>query len=395
MTKITLCLSLLLTALPTPATARDVKVSDDPSLRRALADAKPGDRILIAPGRYQPGLYFRNLHGTAADPIIIEAADPKNKPTIQGGSLALQLTDPAHLILRNLIIRGQSGNGINIDDAGSFDTPAHHITLEGLEVSDIGPRGNRDAIKLSGIDDLTVRNCHVEGWAGQGIDMVGCHRVLIESCTFKGKAGFDNTIAVQAKGGSSDVTIRNCTFLNTGQRAINLGGSTDLKVIRPPGAKYEAKDITVEGCRFTGGSAPICFVGVDGALVRYNTIYKPDRWVLRILQETTEEGFVPSRNGRFERNLIVYTAAQVRTVANVGGNTAPGTFRFHENFWYCEDRPDRSRPDLPTPEQAGVYGIDPRLTRSADGTIGRPEAKAAQPYGADALPAKAGGNAGR
>jgi hypothetical protein len=89
--------------------------------------------------------------------------------------------------------------------------------------------------------------------------------------------------------------VRNCTFINAGQRGVNLGGSTAMKVFRPLGAKYEAKDITVEGCRFVGSLSPVAFVGVDGAVVRYNTIYQPERWVVRILQETTEADFVPSR----------------------------------------------------------------------------------------------------
>ena len=37
-----------------------------------------------------------------------------------------------------------------------------------------------------------------------------------------------------------------------------------------------------------------------------NVIYRPRRWVMRILQETTAEGFVPSRNGVFEHNVVVF-----------------------------------------------------------------------------------------
>ena len=87
----------------------------------------------------------------------------------------------------------------------------------------------------------------------------------------------------------------------------NIGGSTELQFFRPPlkpgEAHWEAKHIRVEGNTFIGGGAAVAFVGVDGAVVRYNTIYHPDRWVIRILQETTEPGFVACRNGRFERNL--------------------------------------------------------------------------------------------
>jgi hypothetical protein len=380
-------IGLLVSALcaSTAWAQRRVEVADDAGLRRALAEAKPGWRIVVRPGKYQAGLSARGLAGTQELPIIVEGADAKDKPVIEGGRLGLHLSDCSHLILRNITVRGQSGNGINIDDGGTFDTPAHHVTLEGVDVADIGPTGNRDAIKLSGIDDLVVRGCVLEGWAGQGIDMVGCHRGLIEGCTFRGKAGYGQQIAVQAKGGSSAITIRGCTFLNAGQRGVNLGGSTSPRVFRPQGAKYEAKDITVEGCRFVGGMAPVAFVGVDGSVVRYNTIYQPEKWVVRILQENTEAGMMPSRGGRFERNLVVFKAQVGRTAVNVGGNTEPGSFMFRENFWYCADQPGRSRVELPTREEGGVYGVDPKIKMLEGGVPGAPAAEEARAYGADAL----------
>jgi hypothetical protein len=47
---------------------------------------------------------------------------------------------------------------------------------------------------------------------------------------------------------------------------------------------------------------------------------------------------------------------------NVGPNTAPSTFRFARNTWYCIDRPERSRLRLPTPETGGIYGVKPKPT---------------------------------
>lgn len=377
---------MLLTVQATLSAAdqKPVAVADDASFRLALSAAKPGTRITVAPGRYRGGIFAEGLHGTAEAPIVIEAADPKNKPIFEGGAAGLHLRGPRHLVLRNLAVRGQSGNGLNIDDGGRRDS-AHHVTLENVEVSDVGPRGNTDAIKLSGLDDVVVRNCRVEGWGGEGIDMVGCHRMLIEGCTFTGKQGFGQTIAVQAKGGSSNVTVRRCNFLNAAQRGVNIGGSTGREHFRPNDAKYEAKEITVEGCRFVGCMSPVAFVGVDGAVFRYNTLYHPDRWAVRILQENTEPGMVPSRNGRFERNLIVYSRAQVRAVSNVGGNTEPATFRFADNLWHCDDAPNRSRPDLPAAETNGVYDIDPKVTLK-EGIPFAPGADKAKAYGADALP---------
>ncbi len=376
----------LLLAFPAgAAAAAPVRVADDASLRAALRRAEAGTVIRIAPGRYTPGLSASGLRGTEKRPIVIEGEDPADPPVFEGGGVAIQLSDCEHLRLANIAAKGQTGNGINIDDGGTPETPSHHIVLERLTVSDTGPRGNCDGIKLSGIEDFVVRDCVVTGWGGQAVDMVGCHRGLVEGCRFAGKPGFSQATGPQTKGGSSGITIRRCAFTDAGSRAVNIGGSTGLAYFRPPGAKHEARDITVEGCVFSGSQAPVAFVGVDGAVVRYNTFLHPGKWVLRILQETTEPGFAPCRNGRFERNIVVFRRSEVGVVANVGPNTEPGTFTFAANLWFCEDRPGESRPDLPAKEEDGLYGLDPRLSPGEDG-IPRPREPRAKSCGATALP---------
>ncbi|MEQ1838768.1 MAG: right-handed parallel beta-helix repeat-containing protein [Verrucomicrobiales bacterium] len=190
--------------------------------------------------------------------------------------------------------------------------------------------------------------------------MVGCHEGVIEGCTFEGREGFSQDNGVQMKGGSANIVVRNCLFKNAGQRAINLGGSTGLPYFRPANATWEARDIEVTGCRFTGSLAPVCWVGIDGGHVHGNTIHLPDKWVLRILQENTDSRFVPCRNGRFEKNLIVFDR-RVRVFANVGPNTEPGSFTFANNAWFCVDDPSRRPGDLPAPETGSVIGVDPQL----------------------------------
>jgi hypothetical protein len=369
------------------APAATIPVRDRAALEKAVAGAKPGDRILLAPGEYRGGLYFPGLQGRPNAPIVIAAADRNRPPVIRGGTNNLHLPDAAYVELSDLILAGGTGNGLNIDDAGSFETPAHHITLRRLRVTDVGPRGNRDGIKLSGVDDFQVVDCVLERWGdgGSGIDMVGCHNGVIEGCTFRhgDQAGSNG---VQAKGGSRAVTIRRCRFERSGSRAVNIGGSTDLEVFRPRPQGYEAKDITVEACTFIGSQAAVAFVGVDGATVRFNTIYRPTRWVLRILQETTAPGFVPSRNGVFSNNLIVFRSDELSTTVNAGPNTAPGTFRFSGNWWYCLDNPGRSRPTLPTPEQNRIIGRDPQLVAPDRGDLRTKPGSPAASYGAGGLP---------
>ncbi len=360
-----------------------VNVADDATLKAALAKARPGTQVRIAAGRYRPGVWVENLSGTAESPIVIAGQDAEHPPLFEGGAVAWHLSGCSYVTLRDLDVRGQSGNGINIDNGGQPDKPSHGIAVERIRVSDIGPKGNHDPIKLSGLDDFVVRDCVVTGWAGQAVDMVGCHRGLIEGCQFLEKSGFSPDSGPQCKGGTSQVVIRRCLFQNAGTRGVNIGGSTGLNYFRPPDAKYEAKDILVEGCTLVGSQAPLAFVGVDGAVAEYNTIYHPGKWVLRILQETNEPGFVPCRNGRFEHNLIVFRRAEVQVLANIGPGTRPETFTFANNLWFCEDRPAASKPTLPSAEAGGVYGVDPRLSNLESNQF-RPGAAAAAAFGATA-----------
>jgi hypothetical protein len=359
------------------------EVRDDASLRKSLQNARPGEHIRIAAGRYRAGVWITTVQGTAQQPIVIEGSDANNPPLFEGGVEAMHFARCNYFTLRNIAVRGQTANGISIDDGGVFDVPAHHVLIEKIHVMDTGPWGNHDAIKLSGLDDFIVRDCRVDGWGGQSIDMVGCHRGLIENCTFQGKKGFSQDTGPQCKGGSSEVTIRRCLFLEGGVCAVNIGGATDLQLFRPRHALYEAKQITIEGCTFTGSDVPVAFIGVDGAVFRYNTVYHPRKWVMRILQETNEKGFIPCRNGRFEHNLVVFRRADVRDVVNIGPNTRPKTFRFADNLWFCEDHPEASKPVLPTPETGGVYGIDPRLQDPARDLF-RPRNSQVAAFGADA-----------
>jgi len=348
----------------------EVTVENTRELRQALEQAEPGTRVLLAPGNYEGGISLRDLNGAPGKPIVLAAADPERMPVINGGGSGIQLTNVSYVELHNLILSGARGNGLNIDDGGTFETPTHHILLRGLVVRDVGPEGNRDGIKLSGVDDFRVEGCTVERWGsgGSGIDMVGCHRGVIEGCTFRHGDRVGSN-AVQTKGGSRDVIIRRCRFEHAGSRAINIGGSTGLRFFRPKPQGYEAKDITVEGCTFIGSSSPVAFVGVDGALVRFNTIYRPSRWVLRILQETRKPEFVPSRNGKFTDNIIAFRSDEVVDTVNIGPDTAPETFTFARNFWYCLDDPGKSSPTLPSPESDGTYGEDPLFHDAEKGDL--------------------------
>jgi hypothetical protein len=367
------CAICLILALPGAARAQAmVRVQNRDEFARALAGAKPGTTISLAPGTYRGSLAHAGLRGTKKLPIVIAGGDPKNPPVIEGGGGGIQLSSPQHVELRDLVIHKATGNGLNIDDGGSIDMPAENIVLRNVIVRDIGPRGNTDGIKLSGVKRFRVESCRVERWGsgGSAIDMVGCHEGVITGCTFAEATG-DGANGVQAKGGSSRITIQRCRFENAGGRAVNIGGSTGLPYFRPRDAKFEAQDITVEDCTFLGGQSAIAFVGVDGALVQHNTIYRPKRWAIRILQESTDARFVPCRNGRFTNNVVAFQADELRQLVNIGPSTSPETFEFAGNQWHCLDRPENTRRlvQLPAEDKQGTHGIAPRFKDPGSGDL--------------------------
>jgi len=352
--------------------AATVTVKSRDELIQAVSAAKPGTKILLQPGTYDGGLSFKNLQGEAGRPIVLGAADPQKPPVIEGGASGLHLTDPAYVELQDLVIAKARGNGLNIDDGGSYDTPAHHVVLRRLVVRDIGSDANHDGLKLSGLDDFAIEECTVERWgkSGSAIDMVGCHNGSLSSCTIR-EGDAMNANGVQMKGGSRDISLLQCRFENAGGRGVNIGGSTGIPYFRPKPQGYEAKDITVEDCTFLGSMAPIAFVGVDGAHVHHNTFYRPTRWLLRILQENQDAQFSPCRNVRFQNNIVAFRAGEVATAVNIGAHTSPETFEFAGNHWYSEDRPERTQRlvQLPTAEKGGVYGQDPQFENAAKGNL--------------------------
>lgn len=349
-----------------PTFTRTVQVRTAYQLKPALANARPGDDIVIAKGVYPGAMYF-TVVGTKERPIRIRGANAAAAPVIRGGQVGLQLSSSHSVTLQDLILEGGTQNGLSLDDGGKLDQPATEIDLIRVVVRKVGAGGNEDGIKLSGLQHFRVTDCKLEGWGGggQGIDMVGCRNGKITGCTFNGLG--TSQLGLQAKGGSRDIVVERCTFRDIRERGLQIGGSTGKQFFRPSLQPFEAKDITVRDSFFCGCGAGITFVNADGAVVERNILYQPRMWAFRILQESTGPEFTPCRNAKITDNAIVWNTKEWRTAINVGGGTAAQTFQFARNTWYCEDQPARSRPDsLPVAEQDGVYGKDPHVSATKD-----------------------------
>jgi len=328
------------------------------TLSAAARDAAPGDTLLFSAGVHVGGAYISNLHGLADKWIVISG--PRDATAvIEGGGTAIQLSDPKYVRIEHLSFRGQTANGVNIDDGGTYDTPASHVSIRWCVWENIAATGNNDLLKLSGLQHFDIQYCRFLNGAAGGsmVDMVGCHNGRIEDNEFI-NAGSN---CIQAKGGTADVLIARNRFINGGQRAINIGGSTGLQYFRPQGANYEAARIQVYANLFRGSMAPIAYVGAVDCDVANNTILYPDKWVIRILQETTEEGFLQCGDNYFRNNLVIVDNRAISPSVNIGPNTLPGSFGFSHNLWYNDEQPSWQGPALTAPESNGIRGRNPRL----------------------------------
>jgi hypothetical protein len=335
-----------------------------PSLSAAVAVVQAGDTIEIHAGTYPGGIFFPNLKGTAAQWITIRGAAGETV-VFAGGNNAIQLSDPAYLHFKNLIFQQQTGNGFNTDDGGTYNSPAHHILFENCTFRDMAVSGNNDLLKLSGLDDFEVRNCTFLNGAGSGsgIDMVGCHRGLIRGNYFENMG----SNAIQAKGGTEYIRIEGNFFKNCGQRTLNLGGSTGLQFFRPDTAHFEAANLQVYSNIIIGSVAAVAYVGSVNVEVVNNTIYLPQNWVLRILQETVDpDRFLECGDNSFHNNIVVRNAG-LSTETNIGPNTRPQTFSFSNNLWQHLDNPNWNGPSIPVAESNGIINQDPLLNNPASG----------------------------
>jgi hypothetical protein len=360
-------LSTTLLLLPVLLCARVLEVGTGrqyATVQAAAAQARPGDTILVRAGTYSGGEFIANLQGSPSAWIVILAA-PGETVTYHGATEAFHFTDPAYLRIEGLRFESQTGNGVNIDDGGSYQTPAHSIHIENCHWGLMDASGNNDQLKLSGVDTITVRNCSFQYGAagGSSVDMVGCHHAMFELNRFK-NAGANS---IQAKGGSQYIAIRRNRFVDGGERTLNIGGSTGAAYFRPLNANFEAADIDVFANVFTGSQAQIAFVGAVRCRVINNTLWHPTKWAVRILQETVGASYLPCGQNSFVNNIVVVTNAAANPTINIGPNTEPGTFTISNNLWFNDQNAAWSGPNLPVTETNGMLNRNPLLRDPANG----------------------------
>lgn len=360
--KTNISLIFLLIVLICQANAKNISVSPSgtyKSISSAAALAIAGDTIFVEGGIYSGDDFISNLHGIDSNWISI-ISDTNNPAIFKGGNFAFMMSDVSHIRIKGFVMDGQIQNGLNIDDGGSYDTPTQHIIIEYCKWLKMDATGNNDELKMSGVDSFTVRKCTFQNGAAEGslVDMVGCHYGVFEDNRFEN--GGANSI--QTKGGSQNIRIQRNIFLYGGQRAINIGGSTDKQYFRPLNADFEAQYISVHSNLFIGSMAPIAFVGAVRCEVVNNTFVEPERWMVRILQENNESGMQITGKNKFTNNICYFNNnADNEKCINIGAGTAPKTFLFSNNLWYNKENLNWAGPNPAVQHFSQILNSNPKF----------------------------------
>jgi len=219
------------------------------TLNKAFTILSAGDTLSIENGIYSGGQSYSNLKGEENN-FIYFIGKSNTDVIIEGGNSAMQISDCEFLRFENITFTKQKLNGVNVDDAGTYDSPTHHIQFYNCVFSDMQATGNNDLLKLSGLEDFLIQKCHFKNGAtgGSGIDMVGCHSGTITENIFENMG----SNSIQNKGGTENIYITKNKFINGGARAINIGGSTGLEYFRPLDAEFESARIKVHSIIFIG-----------------------------------------------------------------------------------------------------------------------------------------------
>ena len=356
------------------AERKEIAVKTDEEVRAALSGVTPGITIRVAPGLYRNWyLATYRIEGTEEAPIIIEGADPNDLPIIdcrktgQWKNEGIHLSGAKYVVLRNLLVRNSKDNGIlfaagggqSWKDLGRDRGNSHHIRIENCSILNANRQGNHDSIKLAGIEYFTVRNCWIEGWGGSGIDANGSRCGVIEDNVFVCSRGTKNNSGIVLKGGGDSFLIQRNYFKNASmEQAVRIGDPQSNNV--GPG-RYAISGVEVAGNRFVGGATPVGWLSSDGGDVHHNTIVLPQHRFMRAWGRFDCGG--PS----FRNNLIVFDSSMMkpkgyRVMITTTPPEAIKKFSFSNNAWFeVNGQSSEISAELPTPEKAGVYGVDPKL----------------------------------
>jgi len=312
-----------------------VSPGGSPDLEEALADAEPGDTILLTPGAHTgSGNIVATESGTASNWIAIKAQSGRPIIDLQGaGEFRIE---SSYTLLEGVEIINGGGNNLHIAP-GSADVS--HVIARDLVVHDLasGPgaaiKVNRNNPVGAGVSLIYLEDSDVsEAISNAVVDGVGVEKVVV-----RGNDIHDNAVGshgVFFKGGSSDVLIEANLIRGIRQNAaLQLGGNTGAGFFDPAYANWEGVGQVARNNLIADfDDSAVEIRGVLGGEVYHNTIVTQTGFaIFRLQSGNTDSGGVSGNDDiTITNNLVVATGGDPQFARNDGGDA---TIVFGAQLW--------------------------------------------------------------
>ncbi|MBX3276176.1 MAG: right-handed parallel beta-helix repeat-containing protein, partial [Sandaracinaceae bacterium] len=164
----TLVVVLALASLAAPASAQ-IRLGPTDDVRARLNALSPGDEVLLEDGLYVlNGRFHVDVRGTAAQPVVIRAADGARPHFRQDARQNVWELDARHVVLRGVELSGGS--------AGLRVQSAEDLTIEGCEIHDTADVALRMNDSGQTYLRIAILDNHLHHTSGTGEGMyLGCN----------------------------------------------------------------------------------------------------------------------------------------------------------------------------------------------------------------------------
>lgn len=309
-----LCAALLL--LPLPGRAKDIPVADAAAIPAALNAARPGDRLLLAPGDYGALALWPGGKGKVAfdGPVTFVSADPSDRAVLR----SLVLNQARNLVFQNILFDYRAGEGSYkerpFEVKNSSDIAFLGSVFEGDVAHGTGPRGDgfgaglglairdSDRVRVEGnvirgfyrgltmgqSDGSVIRGNDISGMRSDGLNFVKVTNLRIENNHIhdfrRNMAAGDHADMIQfwttrAETPTTDVVIRG--------NVLNMGGGDHTQSIFMRNERAEQmgedrsmfyRNLVIEENVIINGHLHGISVGeADGLTIRRNTLIRVPR----------------------------------------------------------------------------------------------------------------------
>jgi hypothetical protein len=237
-----------------------------------------GYRINLLPGTYPCEgdciNYFSARHGTAAFPILLQAADGPGTVTIMGG---LNIADVSYLYLLDLTMEAGQEAGAAFGNNVLHIEKGDHILLRGLTLH--GPQkcitdecnDIQEVLKINQSQYVYLEQSDLSGTFQTVLDFVSVqygHLLANRIHLSGGRCAY-------LKGGSAYFLVEGNEFFDCVEAGFQAGESSNLAFLQSPWLHYEAYDIKLVNnlIRDVHG-AGLSVSGAYNILMAFNTLYR-------------------------------------------------------------------------------------------------------------------------